>query len=161
MRRLLSAALAGLLAALIGSQAAAAEPQEAVAERKATIYFSSAPWDGAAYALEIPLDKSKEAPEPFIRVNLWGNLAFSYSRSFHFSGNEDPGGGADKGVGRASFQAALNKSWPEKLAGTIVVNDLRPGHPVSGTYALETLSGKKFKGSFKAGWGNEAPRVIR
>lgn len=134
---------------------------EAPVEYKATIYYSAAPWDGAAYDIEIPLEKTDEAPNPAIRVNIWGNPEFAKSETIRFTGKEDPGGGPGKGPGRASYQAILNKSWPENLAGTIVFKALKAGQPVSASYDFTTAKGKKLKGRFKATWGNEPPRVIR
>ena len=152
-------AVAALTILLVNCRLAAGKPPEE--KPKATIYFSAAPWDGAAYDIEIPPEKTKDAPEPVIRVNLWGNPEFLKPETVSFTGEEDPGGGEGKGRGRASYQTILNKSWPEPLSGTIVFKTLSQGLPVSGVYDLETAKGKKFKGRFQAAWGNTAPRIIR
>ena len=157
----LTGAMVGIFLVLINSQVVAGEIQEDASKHKATIYFSAAPWDGPAYAIEIPLEQTNDATQPVIRVNIWGNPEFSKPTTFHFSGKEDPGGGSSKGSGRASFQSILNKSWPENLAGTILFETLQPGHPVSATYDLATSNGKRFRGSFEATWGNQPIRVIR
>ena len=154
--------MACLLASLTSSPITAAETPASETQAHATIYFSAAPWDGAAYAIEIPLEQTKEAFQPFIRINIWGNPEFSEPKTFYFSAKEDPGGGPAKGNGRASFQAVLNKSWPENLAGSVTFKTLQNDHPVSGNYELATLDGKKkFTGNFKAAWGNKPSRVIR
>ena len=151
--------LAGLLCGLLPgllltcSQAIAADP--------ASIYYSAAPWDGAAYAIEIPQPAS-EGAQPVIRVNLWGNPEFAGPKTITFTGREDAGGGPGKGEGRASFQAVLNKSLPQNLAGAISFKALRKDAPVAGSYEFATLDGKrKFSGSFEAAWGNQPQRVIR
>jgi len=134
---------------------------QAIAADPATIYYSAAPWDGAAYAIEIPVPSS-EGAQPVIRVNLWGNPEFAGPRTITFTGREDAGGGPGKGEGRASFQAVLNKSLPQNLAGTISFKALRKDAPVAGSYEFATLDGKrKFSGSFEATWGNQPMRVIR
>jgi hypothetical protein len=155
-------AVSCLFVSLINSQIDAAELPAGGSEDHAAIYFSAAPWDGAAYNIEIPLERTKDASQPFIRINIWGNPESQGPITFHFSGKEDPGGGPAKGSGRASFQAILNKSWPEKLAGSVSFKSLQKDHPVSGTYELATLDGKtKFMGNFQAAWGNKPLPVIR
>ncbi len=132
------------------------------AETGATIYYSAAPWDGAAYAIEIPLERTNDAALPTIRINIWGNPEFPESKTINFSGKEDAGGGPGKGDGRASYQAVLNKSWPENLAGSITFKSLQKDRPVSATYEFATLDGKKkFKGNFQAVWGNQPMRIVR
>jgi len=134
---------------------------QALAADPATIYYSAAPWDGAAYAIEIPLSAG-EGAQPVIRVNLWGNPEFAGPRTIRFSGREDAGGGPGKGEGRASFQSVLNKTAPQNLAGAITFQALRRDLPVSGSYEFATLDGRrKFSGSFEAAWGNQPQRVIR
>ena len=161
-RILLMGAISSVLASVINSQIDAAETQASGAPDRAIIYYSAAPWDGAAYAIEIPLERTDDASQPFIHINIWGNPEFAELKTLSFSGREDSGGGPGKGVGRASYQAILNKSWPENLAGSITFKTLLKDQPVLATYELATLDGKKkFKGSFQAAWGNKPPRVIR
>lgn len=146
---------AGILLLATVSFAAAAAPQP-------NIYYSAAPWDEAAYALTIPLSPSAQAAEPVLNINIWDNPEFLKGRTIRFSGKEDPGGGPDKGLGRASYQAVANKSLPENLAGSITFDVLLKGKPVSGRYDLKALDGKRrFRGRFRAVWGNEPPKAIR
>ena len=71
---------------------------------------------------------------------------------------EDPLGAK----GAPFFQANLNKTIPEPLAGLVHFKTLQKDQPVSGSYELTTRDGKKkFKGSFQAAWGNKPLRVIR
>jgi hypothetical protein len=129
---------------------------------QATIYFSFAPWDGAAYAIEIPLESADDRARPGIRINIWGNPEFQKPRTISFTGKEDPGGGPSRGDGRAIFQADFNKSMPERLEGSISFTSLQNNVPVSGSYEFATLDGKrKFRGRFQAVWGNGPPKVIR
>ena len=151
-----------LLVCLAGSPIKAADIPSAQPTGQATIYFSAAPWDGAAYAMEIPLEHADDAVQPVIRIDIWGNPEFSEPKTINFSGKEDPGGGPSRGDGRAFFQPNLNKSMPENLMGSVSFKTLQSGHPVSGIYEFATLDGKrKFKGSFQAAWGNSPLRVIR
>jgi hypothetical protein len=154
--------LALLLFCLIGPRLDSADAPGVGAADKATIYFSSAPWDGAAYDIEIPLEHVDDAPRPYIRINIWGYPEFSDPKAIYFSGREDAGGGPLKGDGRALFQVDLNKTFPERLAGSVSFKALKDDSPVSGSYELATLDGKrKFKGTFQAVWGNKPARVIR
>lgn len=123
---------------------------------KAAIYFSAAPWDGAAYALEIPLVKSADAAEPVIRVSIWGNPEFDKSETIRFSGREDPGGGPGKGRGIASYQTVFNRSVPQHLSGGITFESLKHGQPVAAEYDLMMGGGMRFKGRFLAAWGNDS-----
>jgi hypothetical protein len=78
---------------------------------------------------------------------------FAEPTTLYFSGREDPGGGLSRGSGRAAFQAIPNKSWPDKLTGSISSATLQKGHPVSGSYDFATLDAKnKFNGHFQAIW---------
>ena len=161
-RALLMNGLAWLLVCLAGSQIKAAEAAAARPVDQAIIYFSFAPWDGAAYDIEIPLEHADDAVQPIIRVNIWGYPQFLEPKTIKFSGKEDAGGGPSRGDGLALFQAKLNKSMPERLVGSVSFETLQSDHPVSGSYEFATLDGKrKFKGSFQAAWGNKPAKVIR
>jgi hypothetical protein len=153
---------AWLLVSLRGSQVRAADAPSAQPVDQATIYFSSAPWDGAAYDIEIPLERVDDAAQPYIRIYIWGYPEFQEAKTIHFSGKEDPGGGPSRGDGRALFQARLNKSMPERLAGSVSFKTLTNDSLVSGSYEFATLDGQRtFKGRFQAAWGNKPEKVIR
>jgi len=156
MNRLRLAATLGF-ACLLSAPLAAVDAKEI----KATIYYSFAPWDGAAYSIEIPLEKSDDAPDPVIRVSIWGYPEYHKPQTIQFTGKEDTGGGPGKGDGHASYQTIFNKSWPDGLAGQIVFAAIEKGKPVIAAYEFKSEKGKKFKGRFKAVWGNEPPRAIR
>ena len=153
----LSALIVGLMIAT-PSYAAAVDKAP---DRKTEIYYSVAPWDGAAYLLQIPLAPGPDAPNPFIRINIWGNPRFAKPKTYKFSGTEDPGGGEGKGLGRVSYQTILDKSSPETLYGTISFKAIEQGKPVSGSYDLKSPRGKRYKGRFTAPWGNESAGLIR
>ena len=151
-----------LLVCVTGSQLKASDAPAAGSADQATIYYSSAPWDGAAYDLEIPLEHADEGAQPVIRIDIWGYPRFPEPRTLHFSGREDAGGGPSMGDGRAEFQARLNKTMPERLMGTVSFKSLQNDQPVSGNYEFATLDGRKrFKGNFQAVWGNKPDKVIR
>jgi hypothetical protein len=154
--------LSSLLVCGAGPQTKAADAPAAVPADHAVICFSSAPWDGAAYEIEIPLEHADDAVHPVIRISIWGYPQFPGPRTIYFTGKEDAGGGPSRGDGRALFQANLNKTMPEPLVGSVSFGTLRNDRPVSGTYELSTLDGKrKFKGGFRAAWGNSPATVIR
>ncbi|MGA7952401.1 MAG: hypothetical protein WCA07_02665 [Gloeobacterales cyanobacterium] len=123
---------------------------------KAVINYSVAPWDGSAYELLIPLKKVHQAPNPFIRINIWGNPEFQQPETLNFSGKNN-----SMETGHAIFQPILNDSLPEILTGTVYFATLKQGVPVSGTFNLSTSDGKTFKGQFQAAWGNKKPPYIR
>lgn len=151
-----------LLVCPIGLELIAVGVPSASTANSATIFYSSAPWDGAAYDLEIPLKPAGAADEPYLRINIWDYPEFPDPKTIRFTGKEDSGGGPSRGEGRALFQRNFNKSMPENLAGTIEFRILKKDSPVSGSYALATLDGKKvFKGSFQAVWGNKPLTAIR
>src|SRR5580700_9012676 len=161
-RAYLVSGLSGLLLCVTGPQIKAADAPAVGPADQAIIYFSFAPWDGAAYDIEIPLGHPDDAVQPVIRINIWGNPQFPEPKSIHFSGKEDAGGGPSKGDGRALFQANLNKTMPERLVGSVSFKTLLNDQPVSGDYEFATLDGKRrFKGRFQAAWGNKPTKVIR
>lgn len=140
---------------------AADAPAVAPADQ-AVIYFSFAPWDGAAYEIEIPLEHGDRAAQPIIRINIWGYPQYPEPRIIRFSGKEDAGGGPLRGDGRALFQEDFNKSAPERLVGSVSFRILQNDHPVSGSYEFSTLDGRRrFKGRFQAAWGNKPAKAIR
>ncbi len=154
--------IAGLFVCLSGSWVSAADDPPAGPVDQATIYFSAAPWDGAAYDVEIPMKRVDDVTRPNIRITIWDYPQFLEPMTIRFSGREDAGGGPLKGDGIAYFQSNLNKSMPERLAGSISFKTLKHDSPVSGSYEFATMDGKrKFKGSFKAAWGNKPEKVIR
>lgn len=161
-RAFMMCGLAWPLICLAGSQTKPADAPAVGPVDQAIIYFSFAPWDGAAYDVEIPLEHLDDAVRPIIRINIWGYPEFPEPKIIHFSGKEDAGGGPSRGDGRALFQANLNKSMPESLVGSVSLKNLQHDSPVSGSYEFATLDGKrKFKGSFQAAWGNKPAKVIR
>ena len=136
----------------------AASGYAADATRAATIFYSAAPWDGAAYEIDIPLDATAEAKHPMIRVNIWGHPQYAKPTTLRFFGRENAGGGPDRGSGRVSYQPVFDQSLPQPLAGTLTFDVLQKDKPVSGKYDLVTSDGKQaFKGSFRAKWGNTLP----
>ncbi len=151
-----------LLACLLGFQLKAADAPPAPNANPATIYFSSAPWDGAAYDLEIPLEPLDDAAKPYLRISIWGYPEFPGPKTIHFTGMEDSGGGPTKGEGTALFQPILNKSMPERLEGTVSFRILKRDSVVSGSYELASMDGRRvLKGSFEARWGNKIQAAIR
>jgi hypothetical protein len=126
-----------------------------------TIDVSSAPWDGAAYALILSLEPL-DPPKSVLRIDLWGHPASAGPLTVKFTGHEDPGGGPGRGEGRVSFQEILNKSSPVPLSGRVVFDRLEEGKPVTGHYELNTLDQSRgFKGFFRLRWGSATGRADR
>lgn len=141
---------------ILGCVRASGENQKNLSEIKAVINYSVAPWDGTAYEILIPLKEVQGASNPFIRINIWGNPEFKKHQIYKFTGVYD-----SEERGKANFQPILNKSLPEILEGTVSFKSLQKGRPVLGTFDLMTLTGKVFKGEFKAVWGNKELPYIR
>lgn len=161
-RAFLTWGLGWVIACFNGSPARAGDSPAVEQKDQATIYFSFAPWDGAAFSIEIPLERADDLARAGIRIDIWGNPEFPKPRTINFTGKEDPGGGPLRGDGRAIFQAEIDKSTPERLEGSVSFTSLQNDLPVSGSYEFATLDGKrKFKGRFQAVWGNRPPKVIR
>ena len=162
-RRGILLACAALLAlCLAAPRIGGADPSGSKSGDPAAIYYSFAPWDGAAYDLEIPQEPGKEGAKATIRISIWGNPEFPEPKTIRFTGREDSGGGPGKGDGIANYQAILNKSFPQRLAGWVAFQVLRKDQAVSGSYELKTLDGtRRFKGEFQAAWGNKPAKVIR
>jgi hypothetical protein len=85
-RAFLTTGLASLIVCLVGSRLGAADAPGAGPVDHATIYFSSAPWDGAAYDIEIPLERVDDGAQPYIRINIWGYPEFPDPKAIHFWG---------------------------------------------------------------------------
>jgi hypothetical protein len=146
-RALLVSGFSGLFVCFAGSQIKAADTPAAGPVDQAIIYFSYAPWDGAAYDIEIPL-QHRMMPSNLHPHKHMGLSSVSWSRRpFIFRGRKMLGEDPQRGDGRALFQANLNKSMPEWLEGSVSFKTLRGDHPVSGTYEFATLDGK---GSLRA-----------
>ena len=91
---------------------------------------------------EPALDAAIGAERPVLRVNIWDNPEFAQPTTLRFSGKENAGGGPDRGSGRVSYQAVLDKSLPQPLAGTLTFDVLQKDKHVGGSYDLATLDGK-------------------
>ena len=70
--RLTVALVAWLLLCPTGSPVRVTDAQTVGPLDQATIFFSFAPWDGAAYDIEIPLEHVEGAAQPNIRINITG-----------------------------------------------------------------------------------------
>lgn len=121
----------------------------------AVIYYSSAPWDGAAYEMRVPLKRTKSEAKPTLRIFIWDRPPLEAGLELRFTSHEDSGGGPGKGQGTASFQTVLDKTMPKALSGTLTFAASKPGGPLSGAYDLQDAAGRAFRGTFKATWGNK------
>lgn len=143
-----------LFALLLLTLPLAAKPPAAVYQ--ATIAESSAPWDGLAYELLIPLPPDGQSNHPVVRVQLWGNPQFEKSTTLTIT----PTGGSNE-PGRASYQTQLNQSLPQPLQGTITFQCLKKQGPVEGSLQLTGPKGLTVSGAFSARWGvSQLPRRI-
>ena len=147
--RLMICALAALVSGCV--KPSQAQPGNRMTT-SAVISYSIAPWDGAAYQLLIPLSKSSEASNPFIKIDIWGNPSFHQPETLALSTRNN-----SKERGRAIYQPVLNESLPEVLTGTVYLESLKQGLPVSGTFNLSSSDGRTFVGRFQARWGNDRP----
>ena len=116
------ALVAWLLFGLARSEVRAADAHAVGPVYQAIIYYSSAPWDGAAYDIEIPLGHGEGGAQPYLRINIWDYPEFPEPKTLHFSGKEDAGGGPQRGAGRALFKpistSRCRKTWRVRFRST-------------------------------------------
>lgn len=107
----------------------------------ATINRDCAPWDGAAFTLSIPTEDGI-----IIHVSIWQSPAIKLPVTFSFPDE----------TGQIGFAYILPELDPlQQLSGEIFFWRVEEGIPVEGEFNFTTESGKEFKGSFKAEWGDQ------
>lgn len=107
----------------------------------ATINRDCAPWDGAAFTVLIPYDSITT-----ISISIWQSPDSKLPVTFSFPDE----------TGQVGFAYVLPELDPlQQLNGEVSLWRVEEGIPVEGEFNLANESGKQFKGSFKAEWGNQ------
>ena len=106
-----------------------------------TINRDCAPWDGAAFAVSMPL---REGSTIYISIYRSPDLKLPASFSFpDASGRE------------GNAYLLMPDGSPEQLAGRVWFQRVVQGKPVEGRFQLRSEAGARFEGKFLAEWGNE------
>ena len=115
--------------------------QAAIQVFPATVNRDCAPWDGSAFTVSIPYDSVST-----ITISIWQSPDIRVPVTFSFP---------DKTmrVGTAYFLTELDPL--EELSGKVTFWHMDRESPVEGEFDFVTESGKQFKATFKAEWGNQ------
>ena len=114
--------------------------QEPVEVFPATINRDCAPWDGGAFTILIPVDSTT------LTISIWQSPEINHQVKFSFPDESGQ-------VGMAYSMPALDPL--EQLSGDLSFTRVDEGISVEGEFNFTIESGKKFKGRFKAEWGNQ------
>jgi len=106
----------------------------------ATLTRDCAPWDGAAFTVSIPYDRTTT-----VTISIWRSPDIKFPVAFSFPDQ----------TGRLGFAYSLSQLDPlEPLAGRVSFTRVEQGSPVRGEFNLSTENGRQFQGKFSADWGN-------
>jgi hypothetical protein len=120
-----------------------ARDREPVQVFPATINRDCAPWDGAAFTVSFRYD-----PVTTITISIWQSPDFTFPVTFSFP---------DETM-RVGIAYSLPELDPlEELTGKVTFWRVEQGIPVEGEFNFTAESGGRFKGRFKAYWGNQIP----
>lgn len=122
---------------------------------EAEVIDSVAPADGPAVDITIPQDKSLGS-KPVLMINFYTGEEITGPKTFQFTN-----GYLAHQMGQACFQKELSHSMPVELSGTVTIQLLKHGQPVTGSYDLIGPDGSHFTGSFEAKWGKGYTGIIR
>jgi hypothetical protein len=118
------------------------ERNRAVAQTfPATIQRDCAPWDGAAFTVDISLQRGD-----VISISIWQAPEIRSPRTFSFPD-------ATGQVGNASLMRS--GGLPEQLSGKVFFLSVNQGSRTQGKFELSTESGQHFAGEFQAEWDDQ------
>ena len=118
----------------------------------ATVQGSCAPWDGAAFAVSMPVDSLDAALRgATLAISIWKAPDLPAST---FTFLEAAGGYRDSGA--AVLQTKGDKY--QRLTGTVSFTQVRTDAPVDGSFDLVTQDARRLSARFHATWKHE--RVI-
>jgi len=118
-----------------------ARNQEPTQTFPATINRDCAPWDGAAFIVTIPMEAGG-----VVDISIWQSPDIKFPITFSFP--DDTGQ-----IGNTSYRSVSSEY--EQLSGKVFFSQVNIENSVEGKFDLENKSGKSFKGTFIAEWGNE------
>jgi hypothetical protein len=105
----------------------------------ATIQQDCAPWDGAAFSVQIPLENGD-----VIEIAVWEAPLIQFGKTFSFPKESSQ-------HGYASLVHSVEAR--EQLTGSVSFSGVMSGDPVEGRFELETMDFEQhFVGRFQAGW---------
>jgi hypothetical protein len=107
----------------------------------ATVYRDCAPWDGAAFTVQIPLGRGD-----VIDISIWKSPEIQIPITFTFP--DDTGQ-----TGNAILSHHVGQL--DALSGTVRFQSVVEGQPVRGSFNLHNESGEIFEGSFEAEWDDQ------
>ena len=116
-----------------------AQNREPAPHYPATVYRDCAPWDGGAFTLSIPLERS------VIQISIYRSPDIRFPITFSFP---------DETMETGNAMLMLPVGRPTQLKGKVSFPRVGPGSPVEGQFDLLTDTGQHFKGKFKAVWEN-------
>jgi hypothetical protein len=107
---------------------------------RATVTRDCAPWDGAAFTISIPYDRTTT-----VTISIWQSPDILFPAAFSFPDE----------TGRVGFAYSLAELDPlQPLAGRVSFTRVDRSFPVEGEFDLHTETGGQFQGKFIADWGN-------
>ena len=107
----------------------------------ATINRDCAPWDGGAFTVSIHLDSTTT-----ITISIWQSPDIKLPVTFSFPDE----------TGQIGIVYTLPELDPlQQLSGEVSFWKVSERIPIEGEFNFTTVSGRQFKGRFRAEWGNE------
>jgi len=104
----------------------------------ATIQRDCAPWDGAAFTVQIALQGGDA-----IQISIWQSPELKLPKTFSFPDDTSQ-------VGNASLMHSTEAA--EQLSGKVSFSSVKQGSPAEGRFELFTDTGEGFTGEFHAEW---------
>jgi hypothetical protein len=107
----------------------------------AVINRDCAPWDGAAFAVSMPLSDGST-----IYVSIYQSPDIKFPSSYSFP---------DESKREGNAYLLLPDGSPEQLAGRVWFQRVQGGTPVEGRLQFRSEAGAQLEGEFVAEWGDE------
>jgi hypothetical protein len=113
----------------------------------ATIQNDCAPWDGAAFRVDVPAATlGVRAESAFVSVSVWKSPHIATRTTFHFA----DGTSAIPDSGAAVLWSKGGQA--ERLRGWVTFESVNGDAPVDGAFELTSKTGARFAASFHATW---------
>ena len=112
----------------------------------ATIGASCAPWDGAAFVVEMPVDSlGRDLTGARLAISVWKAPRIPAGTMFTFHGIADSG----------AVVLWSGKDSAQRLTGTVTFGAVGPDAPADGSFDLSTKGGRRLAARFHATWKKE------
>ena len=131
----------GLLILVVALFAFLSRDRAAVQSFPATVHRDCAPWDGAAFTIQVPLQDGDS-----IHISIWQSPDIVFPKTFSFP--DDTGQ-----IGNAILIHALG--LPDTLSGEVTLQRVQAGIPIEGRFSLGSAGGGQFEAQFRAEWDEE------